>query len=181
MSVNGLTLQNSAGSLPFVPLGDEVVSGPTPVVKVRLWPVTEDRKPLRKSSTPDLEFPGRLFITSQRLVFLNSTNTHAVRNLVILYRQLTLSGTEQTPIGFGMPWFGPNYLKFSFNVLPEQSLHNGPWLDPIHAWQCELTLQNGSGPIRDLFQLHDLINAVMASSRTSVPPEDDEQLPQYTP
>ncbi|SCU93831.1 LADA_0G05116g1_1 [Lachancea dasiensis] len=192
MSVNGLTFHNEANSpLPFIPLDSEqIISPPNLAVRAKMEPVLKGQKSVRKSSneTHSIILEGRMFVTSQRLVFLNancnaSGSGSSVRDMVVLFRQLKLSADQESPIALSMPWFGSNSVTFQFKILPEQSSHNDPWLDPSLVWQCSLTLERGSGPVRDIFRLHDMITGSLAIgfSTSDRPEQDREPLPQYTP
>ncbi|SCU92861.1 LAME_0F01794g1_1 [Lachancea meyersii CBS 8951] len=184
MSINGLTLQSGIGALPFVPLNQEMMAfKAAPVVDVKLWPVSAGAKSEIFGNNKNIRFKGHLFVTSQRLLFLNSDESNAVHNLVILHRQLTLAKEEVSPIALVMPWFGTNSLVFEFKILPEQSLNNGPWLDNAYTWRCELTLEKRSRDVSDLFQLHDSIKSALASNAVGARAEEEEEepLPEYVP
>ncbi|CEP60471.1 uncharacterized protein LALA0_S01e11628g [Lachancea lanzarotensis] len=186
MSINGLTVEEDRRSLPFVPLEREMIAyNAAPVVSIKVWPVLEagagrnDDNKVRK-----IGVKGRLFVTSQRLIFLSNEHTKPVQNLVILFRQLTLPRHQDSPITLVMPWFGANSLKFEFRVLPEQILNNGPLLDSSYTWRCEITLEQRSSAVRDIFQLKDVINSALASNASSgslSEHQEEETLPEYAP
>ncbi|SCU84523.1 LAFA_0D10418g1_1 [Lachancea sp. 'fantastica'] len=186
MSINGLTVGDNGYSVPFLPLDMEIIAyNAAPVVKMKVWPVSETDA--RRNDKKIIRLEGRLFVTSQRLIFFNDDrNSQDIRNLVILFRQLTLSKEKDSPIDLIMPWFGANSLKFEFRILLEQVLNNGPWLDSSYTWRCELTLEKQSRAVRDIFQLHDVINGALASNSVRSPPghggdEEEEGLPKYAP
>ena len=186
MSINGLTVEQDRHSLPFVPLEREMLAyNAAPMVSVEVWPVLETGAGRNdENKVRNIGIKGHLFVTSQRLIFLNKDHTQTVQNLVILFRQLTLPREQDSPITLVMPWFGANSLKLEFRVLPEQMLNNGPWLDSSFTWRCEITLERRSGAVRDLFQLKDVINGALASNASSgglSEHQDEEALPEYTP
>lgn len=183
MSINSLTLQSN-GALPFLPLdGETVVSNPV-IISTNWYPLEKGSLSQAKSSYEgSIKMKCMLFVTSQRLIFINCNPAHSLKNAVVLYRQVMPQASGEGPISLTMPYFGSNYLKLAFKILPEQAETNGQWLNFMYTWLCEIYLEKGAQSIKDIFQLHDAIKFAIISRGQSdnEVPADDEALPRYSP
>ncbi|CUS20319.1 LAQU0S01e03928g1_1 [Lachancea quebecensis] len=183
MSINSLTVQDNS-ELPFLPLDGESVPYRAVLASTTWYPLMGPELKPNKKYEGAVRMSFKLFVTSRRLVFVNCSQDaeQQIENIVVLYRQLVLPAGVSQPLTLEMPWIGPNYLRFAFRVLPEQANQNGQWLNSVYTWFCDVALEKGTPPLKDIFRLHDAIRQTLVDSNSADHvARQEEPLPLYTP
>lgn len=114
---------------PFIPLENESLRFASPeLVEVRL-------KPLQLTNPDVISIKGKIYLTSHRIVVLNSEDKAINDSFALLYKDIGSYKLE-------MPWFGTNKYKILFKI----SDPNGG-LNYLYSWECTISFTSG-GAIR---------------------------------